>query len=78
MQNYGTVHITGLDATLATSIPVCPNINVGLSGNYSWQKAIDMTNPDVEDVLFGREGQHRGPVVADRNVDVEHTPPAHP
>jgi hypothetical protein len=44
MQNYGTVHITGLDATMATSIPVCPNINVGLSGNYSWQKAIDMTN----------------------------------
>ena len=38
MQNYGTVHITGLDATMATSIPVCPNINVGLSGNYSWQK----------------------------------------
>ena len=48
MQNYGTVHITGLDATMATSIPVCPNINVGLSGNYSWQKAIDMTNPDAK------------------------------
>ena len=30
----------------------------------------------IEDVLFGREGQHRGPVVADRNVDVEHTSPA--
>ena len=30
----------------------------------------------IEDVLFGREGQHRGPVVADRNVNVEHTPPA--
>ena len=48
MQNYGTVHITGLDATIATSIPVCPHINVGLSGNYSWQKAIDMTNPDAK------------------------------
>ena len=30
------------------SLPVCPHINVGLSGNYSWQKAIDMTNPDAK------------------------------
>ena len=43
---HGTYH--RLDATMATSIPVCPNINVGLSGNYSWQKAIDMTNPDAK------------------------------
>lgn len=48
MQNYGTVHITGFDVTIATSIPVCPNIKVALNGNYSWQKAIDMTNSDAK------------------------------
>ena len=46
MQNYGKVHITGLDVTLATAIPFGQRMNLNLSGNYSWQKAIDVTNPE--------------------------------
>lgn len=44
MQNYGNVHITGVDVTLATSIPLTRKIRWNLSGNYSWQKAIDLTD----------------------------------
>ena len=48
MQNYGKVHITGIDATLATAIPLSKSVNLNLSGNYSWQKALDVTNPDAK------------------------------
>ncbi|MCD7924520.1 MAG: TonB-dependent receptor [Bacteroides sp.] len=48
MLNYGKVHITGIDATMATSISVTSGISVGLSGNYSCQKAIDLTNPNAK------------------------------
>lgn len=44
MQNYGKVQINGVDVTLATAMPLSRNINLNLSGNYSWQKAIDVTN----------------------------------
>lgn len=48
MQNYGSVHITGIDATVATSFPIHRNLALRLSGNYSWQKAIDVTNPEAK------------------------------
>lgn len=48
MQNYGKVHIAGIDATLATAIPLSTKYRLSLSGNYSWQKAIDLTNPDAK------------------------------
>ena len=44
MQNYGKVQINGVDVTLATAMPLGRNIHLNLSGNYSWQKAIDVTN----------------------------------
>ena len=48
MRNYGKVHITGLDATLAASIPFGVNIRLDLSGNYSWQRAIDLTDKEAK------------------------------
>ena len=48
MQNYGEVDITGIDVTLVTAIPLAEKINMNLSGNYSWQKAIDVTNPEAK------------------------------
>lgn len=48
MQNYGKVHITGVDVTLATAIPFSQQVNLNLSGNYSWQKAIDVTNQEAK------------------------------
>lgn len=48
MQNYGKVHITGIDATLATAVPLGASYRLSLSGNYSWQKAIDVTSSDAK------------------------------
>ena len=48
MQNYGKVHITGIDLTFATALPLGRRMNLNISGNYSWQKAIDVTNPNAK------------------------------
>ena len=48
MQNYGKVHITGMDVTLATAIPFGKRMNLNLSGNYSCQKALDVTNKEAK------------------------------
>ena len=48
MQNYGRVHITGIDVTLATAIPFGSRTNLNLSGNYSWQQALDVTNANAK------------------------------
>lgn len=48
MQNYGKVRITGLDVTLATALPIGEKLHLNLSGNYSWQKAIDVTNREAK------------------------------
>ena len=44
MQNYGKVNIYGVDVTLATGATLCDKAIVSLSANYSWQKAIDVTD----------------------------------
>lgn len=46
MANYGKAHITGLDVTLAARIAIRKGIALTLNGNYTWQKAIDLTDPD--------------------------------
>lgn len=48
MQNYGKVQINGVDVTLATAMPISKQIHLNLSGNYSWQKAIDVTNKEAK------------------------------
>ena len=44
MMNFGKVHITGADITLRTSIPIHRNIDLSITGNYTYQKAIDVTS----------------------------------
>ena len=44
MQNYGEVDITGVDVTLATAFPLTTKLRLNVSGNYSLQKALDVTD----------------------------------
>lgn len=67
MQNYGKVHITGIDVTMATAIPFGKKINLNLSGNYSWQKAIDITNREAKNY------KHQLPYTPEHNGNVSAT-----
>ena len=67
MQNYGKVHITGIDATLATAIPLGKSVNLNLSGNYSWQKALDVTKPEAKNY------KHQLPYTPEHNGNVSAT-----
>ena len=67
MQNYGKVHITGIAATLATDIPLSKSVNLNLSGNYSWQKALDVTNPEAKNY------KHQLPYTPEHNGNVSAT-----
>ena len=67
MQNYGKVHITGIDATLATAIPLGKSANLNLSSNYSWQKALDVTNPEAKNY------KHQLPYTPEHNGNVSAT-----
>lgn len=44
MVNFGKVHITGLDITLATGFSLPYDMNISLSAAYTLQKAIDLTD----------------------------------
>lgn len=46
MANYGKVHATGMDITLATATSISKDIKLIMSGSYTWQQAIDLTDPD--------------------------------
>ena len=67
MQNYGEVDITGIDVTLATSIPLDKRMSLNLSGNYSWQKAWDVTNPDAKNY------KHQLPYTPEHNGNLSAT-----
>lgn len=67
MQNYGEVQITGIDVTLATAIPFGQKMNLNLSGNYSWQKAIDVTNPEAKNY------KHQLPYTPEHNGNISAT-----
>lgn len=41
MANFGLVNIYGLDATLATEIPLCRLLSIGLTASYTYQQALD-------------------------------------
>lgn len=53
MANFGKVHITGLDMTLATEVPITRKIGVRIQGAYTFQKAIDVT--DKSDANYGNQ-----------------------
>ena len=67
MQNYGEVQITGIDATLATAIPLGKHFNLNVSGNYSWQKALDVTNREAKNY------KHQLPYTPEHNGNVSAT-----
>ena len=67
MQNYGKVHITGIDVTMATAIPIAGMISMNLSGNYSWQKAIDVTNKEAKNY------KHQLPYTPEHNGNISAT-----
>ncbi|MDL2283127.1 TonB-dependent receptor [Odoribacter sp. OttesenSCG-928-G04] len=48
MKNLGKVRISGLDATMATGIPLTKDIYLRLTGAYTYQKAIDITDPNAK------------------------------
>lgn len=45
MLNLGRVHITGVDAQMAATFALPASIEFTLRGQYTYQKAIDVTNP---------------------------------
>jgi outer membrane receptor protein involved in Fe transport len=45
MLNMGEVDITGTDVNFGTSVWLGNNYRVQMQGNWSWQKAIDVSNP---------------------------------
>ena len=67
MQNYGEVNITGIDVTMATAIPFGRKVNLNLSGNYSWQKALDVTNKEAKNY------KHQLPYTPEHNGNVSAT-----
>lgn len=44
MANFGKVRITGIDITVATAISLPLDMDLILSGAYTWQKAVDITD----------------------------------
>ena len=48
MANYGEVEIHGVDATLAASFPIISGCEVDVTGAYTFQQALDLTNPSAK------------------------------
>ncbi|MBQ7222579.1 MAG: TonB-dependent receptor [Bacteroidales bacterium] len=48
MLNFGMVDIWGLDACLNTVFTLSPSVSLECSVNYSYQNAVDVTNPDAK------------------------------
>lgn len=58
MRNLGSVEIKGIDATASIALQPWENIRFNLSGNYTYQRALDVTNPDL-DSEEGRTYKHQ-------------------
>ncbi|MBQ8593291.1 MAG: TonB-dependent receptor [Bacteroidaceae bacterium] len=48
MYNFGKVDITGVDATLATGCRLGGQVELHLSGNYTYQRAVDKSDPSTK------------------------------
>lgn len=48
MYNFGKVDITGVDATLATGCRLGGQVEMHLSGNYTYQRAVDKSDPSTK------------------------------
>ena len=64
MKNLGEVDIKGIDATGSLSLQPWDKIRINLSGNYTYQRALDVTPPDPNTYestygkVFGRVGDN--------------------
>lgn len=58
MRNLGSVEIKGIDATASIALQPWENIRINLSGNYTYQRALDVTNSDL-DSEEGRTYRHQ-------------------
>ncbi len=47
MMNLGKVEIKGVDVTGSLSLQPAGKLRINLSGNYTYQRALDMTDPDM-------------------------------
>lgn len=48
MMNFGEVDIKGIDVNLTAEFPLLRNMALNLSANYSYQYAIDLTDPEAK------------------------------
>ncbi len=48
MANYGKTHIWGADITLSMGIPLGELFKAHVSGSYTWQNAVDLTDPNAK------------------------------
>jgi outer membrane cobalamin receptor len=48
MMNFGKVEIRGIDANVNAEVAVNGNVNMIVSGNYTYQHAVDATNPEAK------------------------------
>lgn len=48
MANFGEVKITGLDLNASAGAPVTEKIRLALNGSYTYQRAIDRTDPEAK------------------------------
>lgn len=48
MMNFGEVSIGGMDVNVSTEITCSPYIQLLLQGNYTWQRAIDVTDSSAK------------------------------
>ena len=46
MRNLGSVEIKGIDVTGNVSLQPCEKLRINLSGNYTYKRALDVTNSD--------------------------------
>lgn len=58
MRNLGSVEIKGIDATGSLSLQPWEKIRINLSGNYTYQRALDVTSSDVN-TSEGRTYEHQ-------------------
>ena len=45
MMNFGRYPLKGLDLNMEAGMPVSNKLSFQLAGTYTWQKAVDITDP---------------------------------
>ena len=56
MMNIGKVRIAGFETTAEMVLRLCSDVSLTLCANYTYQRAMDMTDPEDNDVYSGTYG----------------------